>query len=484
MKYCLMPLVLMISLHSRSQTKNSFNYTPADSIVTAITTQYESKFFLHHILMGKNYRETWSTPVKLPVFKLSESGLSIEKLGGGEQTKSLRLKDAEGKDWVLRTVNKTVKDAIPKSLNNTPIENVVQDIISAAHPYGALIVAELAQAAHIVAPQPRIYYVAEDKALGEYNEIFANTVCMLEEREPTPDGSDTDDTEKIQQKISEENDNLILQKKVLKARLLDMLVGDWDRHADQWRWDEIDSNNADYYYAIPRDRDNALFHANGILPALSKLSFMPHLTGFKKKSGGLKNLNRKSYEFDKVFLNEINAEDWQEIVNEFILQMPDEVIEKSVRTLPEPIYELDGEKLISKLKSRRDGLLKNSMKYYRFLSGKVYITGSDERELFVVSGNDDQLIVSVYSLSNNDRQCIYKRTFIPSETRYIELNGLKGDDQFIIEPSARSKIRLRLHGNEGKDSYDLLGKVRSRVHDAREEDNVIVNNSSARIVFR
>ena len=62
--------------------------------------------------------------------------------------------------------------------------------------------------------------------------------------------SETESTAKVMEDIIDENDHLVLQEVVLKARLLDMLIGDWDRHADQWRWGEIDANNEKYYYKV------------------------------------------------------------------------------------------------------------------------------------------------------------------------------------------------------------------------------------------
>ena len=469
MKNGILAFILLMSLSGEGQKKSTavLQYQATDSIITGISNQYEIRSFLHRIIMGKNYRDTWSTPVKLPLFYLSKSGMTIDKLGGGQQTKSLRLKDASGKEWVLRTVDKTVKDAIPQSLNNTPVEWIVQDMISASHPYSPLIVAELAKAAEVIAPVPHMFYVAPDKALGIYHNIFANTVCILEEREPTPDGSGTENTEEVKENIRKSNDHLVLQKQVLKARLLDMLVGDWDRHADQWRWDEIDSANTEYFYAIPRDRDNALFHSGGLLPAIAKVSFMKHISGFKKESTGLKRLNRKSHGFDKTFLNELNAAEWDSIIREFQRQLSNEVIAASVKKLPDPVYRLDGEELERKLRSRRDGLLKNAMRYYDFLSGSVQITGSDEQELFVVTGKGKQLLVTVYRIEMNNRYKIYERLFDPEETGYVHLHGLKGDDQFVVEQNATSSIRLRFYGNEGNDKYDIKGKTKFRIHDTR-----------------
>lgn len=87
--------------------------------------------------------------------------------------------------------------------------------------------------------------------------MFANTVCLLEEREPTPDNTDTRSTAKVISKMLEDNNHRVDQAAVLKCRLLDILIGDWDRHFDQWRWGLKDTLDEKIYYPIPRDRDQA-----------------------------------------------------------------------------------------------------------------------------------------------------------------------------------------------------------------------------------
>src|SRR4051794_28318804 len=72
--------------------------------------QYDRNGF-HNFLWGKHYRKEWTTPVKVPVINLDTvaGGLTPTEQGGGRQTKTLRLKDANGKQYVLRSVDKTYK---------------------------------------------------------------------------------------------------------------------------------------------------------------------------------------------------------------------------------------------------------------------------------------------------------------------------------------------------------------------------------------
>ena len=59
---------------------------------------------------GANYREEWLTPVKAPVINLAteKGGLKIIKLGGGKQSKSLRVEDPTGKQYALRLIEKFI----------------------------------------------------------------------------------------------------------------------------------------------------------------------------------------------------------------------------------------------------------------------------------------------------------------------------------------------------------------------------------------
>jgi hypothetical protein len=381
-------------------------------------------------------------------------------------------------------VDKDAEGALPKELRNPIMINFVQDMVSAAHPYAPLVVDHLARATHIIAPRPKLYFVADDEALKPHREIFAGTVCYLEQREPTPDNSDTKNTENVMEKIIEENDHLVLQEMVLRARFLDMLVGDWDRHADQWRWGAIDSGKSKYYYAIPRDRDQAFFMTNGLLPRFIKLFAMKHINGFKKESKGLKNLNYKSWQFDKTFLNELDAGIWQRNIKQFQQQLPDKVIQQAVQKLPPEIYAINGKLLEEKLKSRRNSLLENAMKYYDFISGTVTVYGTDENEIFEIKGNK-QITVSVYRAKKNKppSEKIYERVFEPDETGYIYLEGFGGDDQFFIDNRASSKIKIKIQGGKGNDVYNLKGDLKAMVYDSITEHNKIMARSGAKFFF-
>ena len=481
MMYRLIWLFILIVFNSQMNLSVA-QFSFPDSVVSSASERYNTSF-LGRLIMGSNYRKVWTTPVTMPVFDIKAKGFTIKELGGGMQTKSLRLVDKNKTEWVLRTIDKDAEGALPEKLRIPLVVNFVQDMISASHPYAALVVSDLAQATNIIAARPRLYFVPDDENLAPYRGIFANTACFLERREPTPDRSETESTSKIMEEIIEENDHLVLQEAVLNARLLDMLAGDWDRHPDQWRWGVVDLGAPKYYYAIPRDRDQAFFWTNGLLPRFIRLFAMKHISGFRKESRGLKNLNYKSWAFDKLFLNELDAAIWERVVKEFKNKLTDDVIQKAVKKLPGEVYAINGAMLESRLKSRRNTLLEGAMKYYRFIAGTVDISGTEEDELFEIKSNDQRLSINVYRLKENKERDkkIYERSFDREDTRFINLKGLGGNDQFLVEENISSVIKLKISGGEGKDVYDLNGKIKTVVYDSLSDKNEIINKSKAKI---
>ena len=88
----------------------------------------------------------------------------------------------------------------------------------------------------------------------------------------------------------------------IKARLFDMLIGDWDRHYDQWRWGEYKEGDKIIYKPIPRDRDQAFTKYDGaLLSILMNIPALRHMQTFKDKIKNVKWFNREPYPLDLPF---------------------------------------------------------------------------------------------------------------------------------------------------------------------------------------
>jgi hypothetical protein len=457
-----------------------------DSVIVSASEKYDNATGFKRFIFGDNYRKEWSAKVKLKVFDLSKvnGGMTILSLGGGKQTTSLRLKDKKGVEWTLRTIDKDPEKAVPEFLRGSIAQEIVEDMISASHPYAALVVPDLAKAVHINTAKPVFYFVPDDPAFGIYRSRVANTVCLLEERDPTLDATDTKSTQKVISKILEDNDNRIDQPQVLRARLLDMLIGDWDRHANQWKWGTRDTGKGKVYYSIPRDRDQAFFNSEGLLVKGISSNLFRYLKGFSSTNKDINWFNWEQRDFDRFFLNRLDKQQWTNIIDSFQHDMTDNVISVAVNKMPQEIVAIDGNDITQKLKSRRDELMKQGLTFYKFLAKTVTIMGTNDKEYFRVSTTSDSLQVSVYKRSKESLELsalMYERKFDPSDTKEILLYGLNNDDYFEIDEQASSRIRIRIIGGKGNDTFNIKGNVKNYLYDMDTKENFIGDHNRSRI---
>lgn len=416
-----------------------------DTIKAPASEKYHRPSLLNVILLGKNYRKEWATPVCLPQFNLKSTGLQITELGGGMQTKSLYFKDARGEEWVLRTVDKDPSETLPGLAKNHFTLKVVQQMISAQHPYGALTISTLGKATGVKVASPKYYWVPDDAAFGKYREVFANTLCLFERKNVWPGAGQAIETQDMLPNLLLHSNYTVDQELYLRARLLDMLVGDWDRHQDQWVWLPVVAGGRVSFEALPKDRDQAYFYSKGLLVKFVRLFAMRHLVGFTASTRTLKTLNFKEWNMDRLFTNELTAADWKRIVDRFCEGLTDAVIDSAVGKLP---VEISGRQLRDKLVSRRNGLIADVIRYYWFMARSVVITGSDEAERVHITGNRDSVVISMGG---------FKRTFYSRETKLIELFLLGGDDKVVCE-GAGFGIDIRVDDGGGNDK--VTGNLR------------------------
>ena len=453
-----------------------------DSVIIKVHPSYDSVSGAHRWLFGENYRKEWAVPVKLPIIKLSEvyGGLKPLREGGGMQSKSLRLADKSGREWVIRSVEKTPDKILPENFKGTFAVDWIDDALSSQHPFSALVVPPMAQAAGIAHANPVIGVMAPDAALGEYSKIFSGLVVLLEEREPI---GDSENTMKVLRDLNKDNDNHFDAEVFLKARMLDLLLGDWDRHEDQWRWVDKTKGSGKTYVAVPRDRDQVFHINNGVLPKASALPYiMPTLQSFDV------NIKDVRYAIFKTrFLNafpdaQISYADWMKVANEFVKAETDEVLEAGLKRLPKEVYTLRHTELLAKLKQRRNEIPAAMAKYYRFIYKTVDIKTSDKNELVTITdGADKGMRVQINKLDKTGqvKEPIMDMTYQPDITKEIRLYVQNGDDKVVINNTA-SPIKLRVIGSTGKKDYDVKQSA-NKVNIYNRADSVTLTGDAGRL---
>ncbi|WP_340066575.1 hypothetical protein [Ascidiimonas aurantiaca] len=371
---------------------DQISFRDFDSVTVAANTLYEASL-LKEIMQGEQYRDAWESPVTVPIAFLDtlKGGLKVIEQGGGKQTHSLELEDRLGIRYTLRSLSKDPSKLVPDIVATLGLENIVVDGVSAQHPYAAPVVAQLSEAANILHTKPELLFVPIQKTLGDFNDKFGNRLYFFEyESEGKVNWTGLDgiinilDTKDLQKLKLKEGDKVSIdQNTLIRARLFDLVIGDWDRHAKQWGW--AIKKVKDEYIAIPvpTDRDNAFFNLDGILPNLiaNDITY-PEIQTFDSEIDFMQGYVRT---FDEYFLRTATSERFRTEAIRLQNQLNNREIEKAFKAWPATIDSLNGPEIRKKIKARRAALIDYADEFYRILKERpmqnIELKGSEELEL-------------------------------------------------------------------------------------------------------
>ncbi len=460
-----------------------------DSITATIITDQRIKKF-NPTVWGDLNTELFYTPVKMQVLNLDTAmgGLEPFRRGGSNQTNSVRLKDPKGQLYQIRSIRKNPGKLVPYPFNKTFITTFAEKQLTAGNPFGAFTLAPMEDAIGIYHSNPKLVYVPKQPGLKEYNDL-GNQVYLLEER-PDEDWSNLDsygNAENIighfnmREELFESHKTSVDQPLALRSRLFDMLIGDWDRHDDQWRWAEFESEDGSILYqVIPRDRDQTYSIYGGLIPNYIRttLPFFQSLQRFEEtiKEKDIKWLNRQARNFDRLYLNQLNWPAWETEVKRIQENITDEIIAQAVDRFPIEIkHKGIDQQVANKLRNRRDNLLQTARVYYNYLNRVIEIPATHEDNLFEIERvNDEHTHVRVYELEKGEKVLIYDRSINNGPTKEIILFGLDGNDSFVINGSVNKGPKIRLVGGNGEDTFEDYSHVRglakkNLIYDIRSE---------------
>jgi Omp85 superfamily domain/Calcineurin-like phosphoesterase len=422
------------------------------------------RFFL-----GQAHRPAWTTPVTIPVLDVDRiaGGIRPIQRGGGQQTVSVRLENEAGHQFVLRSMDKDPTLTLPAELRATVARDVVLDQVSILHPYGALLVPPLAHAVGIYYATPQVFFVPDDPRLAPYSDILGSRMMMLEER-PADDMSHAPQfgsTEKVvgatrmYSEIKADNDHRVDPFFFARSRVLDMLISDWDRHEDQWRWASFEppDQKGKIYRSIPRDRDWAFNRMNGLFPTMVQSEIvLPKFQEFKAEYDYIPGLNSNGFRQDRRLTSALTPEDWIAIADSVAEALTDSVFAESLSRWPPEINEIYGREYAEVFRSRRDQLSDAVAEYTTYLDQYVDVVMSDKHEEFVVeAAPNGSAVLSVYKTTKKGERSklLFRRTFYPGRTKEVHLYGMGGTDRFEIKETG-SRIAFAVIGGTGDDEFD------------------------------
>jgi hypothetical protein len=465
-----------------AQTGEVGTAPPGQTVVRAPGARYRAGA-LHRFLLGREYRELWTTPITVPVLDLDTLAGGLRPLGrtGGQQTRTLKLGTRDGQQFFLRPIDKDPSLALPAELRGTVAERVVQDQISSAFPLGPVVVDRLIAAAGVLHGTPRLVILPDDAALGEFRADFAGLMGFLDERvggswhgATEIIGSDT-----LFVRLDRNSDDRVDARAFLVARLFDVFIGDWDRHRGQWLWARFDDALPRRWLPIPLDRDQAFVKYDGLLLGIARQS-VPQLVNFGSRYADMVGQTWNGRELDRRFLVELPRPVWDSVARALQAALSDSVIGDAVGALPPEHYALIGKALQAWLMHRRDALPKAAGRFFDILAGQVEVHGTDGSDVAALTrAPDGSVTVALSRASESPTSPYFERRFEPRQTREVRLFLGQGDDTAVVR-GVGGGILLRVLGDFGRDQLaDSSRGGRNRFYDADAEPDRTTGHAGA-----
>ena len=465
-------------------------------------TDFFKSFWGHH------YRHVYGTKVKAKVALLDTlyGGLEVKRPGGGNQTRSLRIVTQDGKEYNMRALKKSAVQFLEntafkgvngqKYFTNTVPEDLILDFYTAAHPYGAFAIPDLAKAAQVFYTTPELYYVPRQKRLGKYNEAYGDQLYMIVER-PEEDFAgrksfgypdDVESTDDLLETLREDEDYVLNEPAYIRARIFDMLIGDWDRHSDQWRWAEFeDEAGKKEFVPIPRDRDQVFANFDGrFLNALRKIMGSANQFGvYGEDIKDVKWFNAAGSKLDRALIKRSNKSVWMEQAQFIQKSINDSVIDRAFRKLPVEVQDTTILKIKKQLALRKNNLQHIVARYYAEYMKFQMITGTDKDDHFdILRLPNGKTQITAYRIKEGEKEdVLFDRIFHSEETEEIWLYGLDDDDVFEVSGTAVKPMLIRIIGGQNKDSYTISEGKKIKIYDRRSKNNDIVARGGAHFRF-
>jgi len=465
------------------------------------TKEEVTKSKKYRFLWGERYRKYFGTLVNAPTVDLDTlfGGLKPVRKGGGHQSKSLRLLDKKGREYVMRALRKNAvqylqavafKDQyIEGKFDDTATENLLSDVFTGSHPYAPFTIAKLSDAIGVYHTNPVLYYIPKQNSLGQFNTEFGDELYMIEERASSGHGDKASfgfankviSTDDLLHNLNKNEHHILDEEAYIKARLFDMLIGDWDRHEDQWRWAVFKEKKQTIYRPIPRDRDQAfsIFGDGALLNIATKIiPTLRLMQSYTKELKSPKWFNLEPYPLDMVLISRSDKNVWDKQAKHIKNNVTDEVIDEAFSNFPDEVKDETVLEIKRKLQGRRSNLKKISDSYFCHVNKFQVVKGTQKDDRFEIERLENgQTKITAYRIKKGKKDAIFhQRIYNESETKEIWIYGLDDDDIFVVKGKGKKQIKLRIIGGQNNDIYNIKNGKNVIIYDFKSKKNTFKTN--------
>ena len=219
------------------------------------------------------------------------------------------------------------------------------------------------KAAGLAFREARLISLPDDKHINEYNIQTGGRLGILKGpwhapfTDITPIQSDLFETSSMLESLENDLHNKVDELQYLKARLIDILLGDWDRSADQWQWLKVQTPSSITWEPVPQPHRQAFVRLNGLLPTIADVA-LPQLENCGDNISNVENTTLTGRVLDRRILVSYPKQTWDSLAHWIQIQISDSVIHRAISNLPSPVLEKEGKSILQTLQARRAQLMK------------------------------------------------------------------------------------------------------------------------------
>ena len=443
---------------------------------------------------GKHYSNFYYQPVTVKATSLDHLAGGLKISGQLPSLHALTLVDKYQQPYLMKPLGGSssflesgfFSDVYRREdFKDTYLNDFITEAYTIIHPYTFLVAERLARTAELGDSNPYIVYLTrgnEADTIADGSSLTNKLVGISRLPDIDKEGI-LNNIDTLLDRMHKDNFVIVDQKLYIKARLFDMLIGDWNKISENWYWIPTTKGDSTVYIPQTLDRSHAFSKVDGVF--FKELLNMLGLGFISNYDGELKNVkkfNKLSYPLDIALTQNCTAAAWQQQAKELKSQLTDGAIDLAFSKLPQEIQTLETEQIKRNLKKRRDNLEDIALRYYKDTQKTPVVTGSEKSERFVIDQDDKRnLRIRIYD-KKTDRMT-FDKLYTRKNTKEIWLYGLGGDDEFQVDKKKRN-ISLLLIGGKGENDYNIANGKNVSVYEYKsEKDRLKEEVKTAKVII-
>jgi len=356
-----------------------------------------------------------------------------------------------------------------KDFKDTFLGDFIREAYTIQHPYTFIASDYLASVSGLYSANPQIYNVSKSDTdtIADGTDIKDKLVSIYEL--PNLNSQRViSNAEQLLDRLHENNIYDVDRELYIRARLFDMLIGDWNKIPENWNWISRNEKDSTFYMPVVLDRSYAYTKVDGwAFRQLLNMLGLGFITNYEGEIKNVKKLNKLGYELDVALTSGSSEDTWIKQANYLNEKLTDGVIDEAFSHLPKEMQDQILTSIKNKLKSRKKYLVNSAREYYRLLQKTPVITGTDKNERFEIERlNPKDVQIRVYNASNDS--LAFDKKFSKDLTKEIWIYGLDGHDTFQVKGDDGG-IPILLVGGEGTNNYDIQDKKGLKIYEGKEQ---------------